>query len=173
VERGFARSVSRSHVQTAAAGLRHSRAPFKAELLLLAPAIFILQMKLVQEAMDDGRKDNAHDGDQGDAAEQRVTAGKNLAAFSLQRRDRPHARQDHRGIHEGIHPRHLFKRVIADHPNAERDDDESHAKARVAREVLEIDFARQQRFDVMLGHDVQLAEPTASCKLFMPAISIR
>ena len=58
-------------------------------------------------------------------------------------------------------------------PNAERTDDESHTQARVAREVLEIDFARQQRFGAALEHDNQLAEPMASGKSFMPAISNR
>jgi hypothetical protein len=43
----------------------------------------------------------------------------------------------------------------------------------VMHDAPEIFFAWQQRSGVMLEHIVQLAEPTASCKCFMPAISIR
>ena len=49
----------------------------------------VFEMKFVQEAVDDGGKDDADNADQRDAAVERVTAGENFSAIGLQRGDRP------------------------------------------------------------------------------------
>lgn len=55
--------------------LRTIRPPHASASYLLI-TFFIFQVEFMQEAMDDGRKNDAENGDQSDAAEQCVTAGK-------------------------------------------------------------------------------------------------
>ena len=55
--------------------LRTTRPPHASASCLLI-AFFIFQVEFVQEAMNDGRKDDSENRDQSDAAEECVTAGK-------------------------------------------------------------------------------------------------
>ena len=120
---------------------------------LLPCATFVFQMKFMQRAMDDRRKDDSQNRNQREAAEQRVATGEDFPAIRLQRRHRSHAGQNHGGIHKRIHPRQLFKKVIAHHAEAEGNDDDRDAQRRVPHDAPVINFARQQRLGVMLIHN--------------------
>ena len=103
-------------------------------------------MELVEEPVEGRRNNDAETREERQAAEQRVTAGKNLAAIGLQRRHRPHPGQNHRRIDEGIHPRHWLKGPVTNHANAERERDDQQTDARAPRQTRVKFPAWQQRF---------------------------
>jgi len=119
---------------------------------LLPSAAFVFQMKFVQRAMDDRRKDDSQNRNQRETAEQRIATGKNLATTRLQRRHRAHTGKNHRRIYKRIHPRKFFKDVIASHADTERNDDDGNAQRGMARDAPVINFARQQRLRAVLEH---------------------
>lgn len=53
----------------------------------------MLEMKPVQEAVHDGREDDAGNGDHGESAVQRIEAGEQLSAGRAHGIDRAHATQ--------------------------------------------------------------------------------
>jgi hypothetical protein len=75
-------------------------------------------MEFVQEAMKERRKDDTNARNESDPAEERVTPGKGLAAAGLNGRERPHARQDHRGVREGIQPGKFLEVMVSSHTYA-------------------------------------------------------
>ena len=52
-------------------------------LIVLFIKLSIFQMKFMQEAVNDGRKDDSQNADQRDAAVNRVTAGENFSAIRV------------------------------------------------------------------------------------------
>ena len=73
-----------------------------------------LQVDLVERPLEHGRQDDARGRDQGEAAVQGVRAGEQLAAGGLERGQRAHAGEDHRGVGEGVDPAHAFEVSIAE-----------------------------------------------------------
>jgi len=80
-----------------------------------AKSLAIFQMKPVKNAVDNGSEQDADGNQQRQAAVERVEAGEQLAAPSLQRRERSHPREYHRCIREGVDPLQLLEIVVAGH----------------------------------------------------------
>jgi len=90
-----------------------------------SPAIAILiQVKLVDDAVEYRRKDDTHRRQENNPAEQGISRRENLGRRALHRVDRTHARQDHRRIEFSIDPgqsRQLMITQRADHEGNTRD----------------------------------------------------
>ena len=95
--------------------------------------------------MSHWRQDDSRSGDEGQPAEQRIESGKELAGTRLKRTEGSHARQNHRGIREGVDPGHVLKIVVSEHPHAQTDEDDEDADARVAGYPDKESRPRQQR----------------------------
>src|SRR2546427_10761041 len=61
---------------------------------------FLVQMKPVQQSVHHRGEENARSQDQCQAAVERVETREQLSAWCLQRSERPHAGENHRGIRE-------------------------------------------------------------------------
>jgi hypothetical protein len=94
-------------------------------------------MELVQEPVYHGCRHHAGNDEHDQTAIQGIAAGKQLARWRAGRIDRPHATEQHRRVEEGIEQAEPFKPVIANHPDAERDGDQTQAERAVARQALE------------------------------------
>src|ERR1043165_4996007 len=103
----------------------------------LLPSRLLLDVEPVQEAVGDGRDDDAGDGDEGEAAEERVEGGEDLAGVVLEVADRPHARKDHRGVQQRVNPREAREVVVADDARAQREGDDGEGEREVARDAPE------------------------------------
>ena len=71
------------------------------------------EMKASQEMVHGRRKQHRNHRQKEHAAEQRVRCRKQLRFWCGNRVDRPHARQDHRGIEDRIEPGEIVEPVIA------------------------------------------------------------
>ena len=65
----------------------------------------VVEVEVVEDAVEDGGQDDAHRGEEDHAAEKGVGGGEELRGGILHRVDRAHAGQDHRGVQEGVEPR--------------------------------------------------------------------
>src|SRR5207245_5125382 len=59
-----------------------------------------VDVKLVQEAMDDGREHDSHYGDEDQSAEERVERSKDFYAVCRELIDRAHAAENHRRLQQ-------------------------------------------------------------------------
>jgi len=109
-------------------------------------------MEFVQEAMKNRGEDNADARDESDPAKERVTTGEKFAARCLNGRERAHARQNHRGVREGIQPRKFLEVVVSSHADAKCPKDNSQAENGATSESGVKDPAWQQRLGAALVH---------------------
>lgn len=63
---------------------------------------------------------DTHHGDENQAAEERVSTGKELGIIVWQITDGPHAAEDHGGIQDGIHPAKSGDVVVAENAESKR-----------------------------------------------------
>src|SRR5918912_4076266 len=66
------------------------------QLKLLAE-VFLVKMKFVEHTVHGRRQHQPHQADEDEAAEERVEGGEEFSRARLERRDRPHPAEDHRG----------------------------------------------------------------------------
>ena len=62
---------------------------------ILQPATGLIDMKLVQNSMDNGCQHDPHNSDEDQTTEKRVSRGEQFHASGLERIDGTHAAQDH------------------------------------------------------------------------------
>src|SRR4051812_2380205 len=116
-----------------------------------------LDVKLVQETMEDRREKNTRDEQDSEAAVKGIQARKELAAEGERLMHRTHAAEEHGGVQESVDPAQVLEHAIADHPDEQRDDNQHKRDGAAVRQahdepgpwdnrlgtVLEL---RQQRF---------------------------
>ena len=100
-------------------------------------------MEFVEGAVEDGREQKGDDGDEDEAAKERVDSREDFPAVSIEISQRPHAGENHGGIREGIRPGHLFKKMIANHPNNQSDGGDTRADKSATAHTADERFARQ------------------------------
>ena len=96
--------------------------------------IFV-EMELVQQPVDQRRKNQADDREENQPGEKRVEAGEDFAGSGGQRRDRPHAAEDHRGIEKGVDPAETFELVVTGHADKKGDGHQPRRHQQVAAEA--------------------------------------
>lgn len=100
-------------------------------------------MEFVQEAVEDGGENQTDAGQKGHTTKQRVAAGEDFSAGSLEFAHGPHARENHGGIGKGIDPLHPFQKMVSDHADDQREKHHTNSKRGAAREPV-IEFALGQ-----------------------------
>ena len=112
----------------------------------------ILEVKFVKEPVEHGRKEDADAGDEGQSAEQRVTAGKQFSRRSLDGSQGPHAGEDHGGVGEGVKPWHFFKAMITHHADGERAAEDEGTKPTAPGHAEVVEVPGQERLGVVFVH---------------------
>jgi hypothetical protein len=81
----------------------------------LTPATGLFGMKLVQNSMDNGRQDDAHDSYENQTAEECIPGSEELSPGGPNWTDWAHPAQNHRGFKERVNPGQTSQPMISRH----------------------------------------------------------
>src|SRR5262252_2677410 len=109
-------------------------------------------MKLVQEPMKDGGKNDCDTRKKCQSAEERITPGKDFAGIGLQRCEWSHTGENHRRVRKCIQPTQVFQKMIPCHSKPERKNDERRRDREPARHAPVKNAWRRQRLSPVLEH---------------------
>ena len=85
----------------------------------------VVEMEVVEEAMEDGGEEEGDGGEEDDAAEEGVEGGEEFGGVGAHGVDGAHAGEDHGGIEEGVDPREAREVMITEDADAECDGNDS------------------------------------------------
>jgi hypothetical protein len=86
---------------------------------------FVVEMEVVEEAMEDGGEEEGDGGEEDDAAEEGVEGGEEFGGVGAHGIDGAHAGEDHGGIEEGVDPRQACEVMVTEDADAECDGNDS------------------------------------------------
>jgi len=102
--------------------------------------------------MNHRSKDYPHHNQKNEAGIEGIGSGKDLSGCCAQLSHRAHPAQDHGGIYESIDPGKAFKRMVADHADAQRAKDQGQANDPVTHHSADKIDPVQQRLAMMFIH---------------------
>jgi hypothetical protein len=85
----------------------------------------VVEMEVVEEAMEDGGEEEGDGGEEDDAAEEGVEGGEEFGGVGAHGIDGAHAGEDHGGIEEGVDPRQACEVMVTEDADAECDGNDS------------------------------------------------
>jgi hypothetical protein len=127
---------------------------FSLPLLLPLGIFFDVKMELMKEPMIEGRKENSHEGEKRDAAEQGVEGREELAGTRFEVVDRSHAGKDHGSIQKRVDPGKLSPAMVPRGADTDRKEQDKGREAKIPYLTFDKCPAIEQRFPVMFEHDL-------------------
>src|SRR3954470_14232968 len=109
-----------------------------------------LDVKLVEETMEDRREKNARDEQDSEAAVKGIQAGKELAAEAERLMHRAHAAQKHGGVEESVDPAQILEQAVADHADEQRDHNQHKRDGAAVRQAHDEPGPRDNRLGTVL-----------------------
>ncbi len=109
-------------------------------------------MKLVHQAMYYGHEQQAHEGDEHNATEQRINGSKYFRARVSKRIDRAHATQYHRRLEQRVDPVEAGNPVIAGDPDEQNHQQQTQCQASRSDHSSKKDRQRRQFFMSVFEH---------------------
>lgn len=85
----------------------------------------VVEMEVVEEAVEDGGEEEGDGGEEDDAAEEGVKGGEEFGGVGAHGVDGAHASEDHGGIEQGVDPWQVGEVMIAEDADAECEGNDS------------------------------------------------
>ncbi len=116
------------------------------------------QVELVEEPVENRGENKTDGGNEGQAAEEGIATGEELAGTGVKGGQGAHAGENHGRVHEGVEPGEAFETVVASHADGQSAEDNERGEGGASGQAgVKGPPGQQRRFPVLEHPEARLA----------------